>query len=122
MEEGEEVAGGFVVAGRDAAALFESREQTLDVVAFAIELLVIRPLDFAIALGRNHGLSAAGVDRLQHLVAVVAFVGDDVPRRESLQQRRSLSDVVRLSRRQQKLDGVAEPIASGMNFRSESAA
>lgn len=121
MEEGEEVAGGFVVASGDAAALLKTREQTLDVIAFAIELLVVRPLNFAVALGRNDGLASLIVDHLQHLVAVVAFVGDDLFRREPLQQRSGLSDVVRLTRRQQKLDGIAESIAGRMNLRAESA-
>ena len=42
MEEGKEVAGGFVVASREASALLEPREQTFDVVAFSIQLLVVR--------------------------------------------------------------------------------
>ena len=122
MQEGEEVAGGFVVAGGDASALFELREQTFDVVAFAIQLFVVKSLHLAVALGMNDGLASLIVNRLQHLVAVVALVGDHPFRRQSLQQRRGLSDVVRLARRQQKLHRVAESIAGGVNLRPEAAA
>ena len=121
MEEGEEVTGGFVVACRDASALFEPREQTFDVVAFAIQLFVVRSLHFAVALGRNDRLTSLIVDDLKHLVAIVALVGEHLFRHESLQQRCRLSDVVRLTGRQQKLHRVAECVAGRMNLRSESA-
>ncbi len=122
VEEGEEVAGGFVVACGDAAALLESREQTFDVIAFAIQLPVVRTLNLAVALGGNDGLAPLIVDHPQHLVAVVALVGDDLLRRQSFQQWCRLSDVVRLSWCQQKFDGVTESVAGRMNLRAESAA
>ena len=119
MEEGEEVACGFVVAGRNASALFESREQTFDVVAFAIQLSVVWSLNLAIALGRNNGLASLIVDHPQHLVAIVSLVGNDLLRRESFQQRRGLSDVMRLTGCQQKLHRVAKSVAGRMNLRTE---
>jgi hypothetical protein len=122
VEEGEEVAGGFVIASGDTSALLESREQAFDVVAFSIELLVVRPLNLSIAPGRNDRLASLSVDHPQHFVTVIAFVGDDLFRRESFQQRRGLSDVVCLTRRQQKLDGIAESVAGRVNLRAESAA
>ena len=78
METGEEIASGFVVTSGDAAALFESCEQTLDVIAFAVQLSVVGALDFAVPLGRNDRLTTLSVDRLKHHVAIVALVGDDV--------------------------------------------
>ena len=119
MEEGEEIAGGFVIASCDPSALLEPREQTFDVVAFSIQLPIIRPLNLAVALGRNDGLTSLIVDRLKHLVTVVALVGDDVFRHESLQQRCGLSDVMRLTRRQQKLHRVAQSVAGRVNLRAE---
>ena len=122
MEEGEEVASGFVIAGRDPSALLEPREESLDVISLAVQLLVVRALNFAIPLGRNDGLTSLIVDRLQHLVAIVALVGEDVFRNQSLQQRRGLSDVVRLAGREQKPHRVAETVAGRVDLRSESAA
>ena len=121
METGEEVTGGFVVACGDATALLEPCEQTLDVIAFAVQLPVVGALDVAVPLGRNDRLSSLSVDRLKHRITVVALVGDDVFRRESFQQWRGLSDVVRLTGREQKLHRVAESIAGRVNLRSESA-
>ena len=120
-EEGEEVAGGFIVACGDAAALFEPRESTLDVVALAVQWPVVGALDVEVPLGRNDRLNSVRVDRLKHLITVVAFVGDDVFRRESCQQGRGLSDVGRLTGREQKLHGIAQSIADRVNLRSESA-
>ena len=71
MEEGEEVASGFVIASRDPSALLEPREQSLDVISLAIQLLVVRALNFAVPLGRNDRLAALIVDHLKHLVAIV---------------------------------------------------
>ena len=59
------------------------------------------------------------VDRLEHLVAVAAFVGDDVFRRDPVQLRRGLSDVVLLTGREQKLHRVAQVIAGRVDLRPE---
>ena len=122
MQEGEEVACGFVVPGGDASALFELREQTFDVIAFPIQLFVVRSLNFAVALGRNDHLAALIMNDLKHLVTVVALVGDHLFRRQSLQQCCGLGDVVCLTGRQPKLYRVAETVAGRMDLRAESAA
>ena len=120
MEEGEEVASGFVIASRDPTALLEPREESLDVISLAIQLLVVGALNLAIPLGRNDRLAPLIVDHLKHLVAIVALVGDHLFRRESLQQRRGLSDVVCLAGREQKLHRVAQSIAGRVDLRAES--
>ena len=122
MDEGEEVARGFVIASRDPSALLEPREESLDVISLAIQLVIVRALNFAVASGRNDRLASLIVDHLQHLVAIVALIGDHLFRRESLQQRRGLSDVVCLAGREQELYRVAESIAGRVNLRAESAA
>ena len=122
MDEGEEVAGGFVVASRDPSAWLEPREQSLDVISLAIQLPVVRSLNLAVAFGRNHGLASLIVDRLKHLVSIVALVGDHLFRREFLPQRRGLSDLVCLAGCEQKIHRVGESIAGRMNLRAESAA
>ena len=66
-------------------------------------------------------MTSLSVNRLKHHIAVIAFVGDDVFRRESFQQWHALSDVMRLTGREQKLHRVAQSIASGANLRAESA-
>ena len=105
----------------DAAALLEPSEQTFDAIAFPRQFLVAGSLNFAIALGRDHGLASLIANPLKHLVAVVALVGDHMFRRESLQQRRGLSDVVRLAGSEHEPHRVAETVVGRVNLRPESA-
>jgi len=106
----------------DAAALFRTCKQTFAVVAIAVQFSIVRSLDFAVALGRNHGLAPLSMDLLQHTIAIIALVVDDVFCRQTLQESRGLRDVVCLARRQQKLYRVAGIVTGRVNLRSESAA
>ena len=54
MDGAEEVAGGLVVAGSNAAILLELVEELLDQVTGPIQVLVLFAWLFATALGRNH--------------------------------------------------------------------
>ena len=54
MDCGEEVSGGFVVAGGDSAILLELAEEVLDEISRLVDLFVVVALDFAIALRRDH--------------------------------------------------------------------
>ena len=109
------------MACRDAAALLEPSEQTFDAIAFPRQFLVVGSLNFAIALGRDHDLAALIANPLKHPVAVVALVGDHLFRRESLQQRRGLSDVVRLAGGEYESHRITETVAGRVNLRPESA-
>ena len=53
MQKGHEVAGGFLGAGRDAAALFQAGEQACDFVAFAGDLSVVIPRGLAVRSRRD---------------------------------------------------------------------
>jgi len=75
-----------------------------------------------VALGRNHGLAPLSMDLLQHTIAIIALVVDDVFCRQTFQESRGLRDVVCLARRQQKLYRVAGIVTGRVNLRSESAA
>ena len=74
----EEVAGGLVVAGGNAAILLELVEELLDQVTCPVQVLVIFARLFAAALGRNHDAFARvlqGID--DPFLGIVSFVGDD---------------------------------------------
>jgi len=85
-------------------------------------MFVVGALNFPIALWRNHRFGTRLFDLGDDSVAVVSLVGNDVFHGEVFQQRFGLSDVVRLSRRQRKLNGVAERVARRVNLRAEAAA
>ena len=117
MREWKEVSGGFVVAGGEASAFLEPREQMLGLVAFLVDSFAVRVLNFAVAFG---GVTASPPCSWI-ACRTLSLVGNHVSRRESLQQRYSLSDVVRLNGCQQRLHRFAKSIACLMNLRSESA-
>jgi hypothetical protein len=121
MQQREVVSCCFVVSSGNASALLQLGKQSFDLVAFSIQMLVVRPLHFAITAGRDDGPRALVLNGLSHLLAVITLVGDHVFRRESLQERHSLSHVVSLPGCQEKLDGIAESVAGRMDLRSESA-
>jgi len=75
---GEEVSGELVVAGSDAAKVFDFVEEAFDEVALAVEGRIDGALNFAVALGRNMGLGAVLDDQREDGAGVVAAVGDGV--------------------------------------------
>ena len=77
MEHGEEVAGGFVVAGGEATEVLELVEAALDDVAGAVEHGI--EASAAEASGLDHGdvdAAALGAGKLGEPGGVVALVGD----------------------------------------------
>ena len=75
MDCGEEISGGFVVACGDGSELFELAEEILDEMPRFVYLLVERPLDFAVPLGRDHRGFACRKKRVDDtLVGIEGFV------------------------------------------------
>ena len=75
---GEEVSGELVVAGGDAAEVFEFVEEALDEVALAVELGIDGSLPLAVALGRDVGGGAVSDQEVENGLGIVAAVGDGV--------------------------------------------
>ena len=120
MQQREVVSCCFVVSSGNASALLQLGKQSFDLVAFSIQMLVVSPLHFAITSRRDDGRRALALNGLSYLLAVITLVGDHVFRRESLQERHSLSNIVSLPGCQEELYGIAESIADRMDLRSES--
>ena len=119
MQEGHEVASGFLGAGGDAAALFEAGEQAFDFIPFAVDLMVVIARGFAVRSGRDDRLRAALLDGRDEGIAVVPFIGQNVLGLDPFDHRLGLGHVVRLPRREQELHRVAEAIARRMNLAAE---
>ncbi len=68
MQKRQVVAGGFLVASGDPAALFQRPEQAFDRVALRVQMLVVLTLYVAVLLLRDHRL---GSRLLDDFVAVV---------------------------------------------------
>lgn len=67
--------GQFVVTGGDTTILLEFSEKPLDEIALAIEREIGLARLFAVGFRRDHGGDAAGVERIDEPIGVVALVG-----------------------------------------------
>ena len=122
MDAGEEVAGELVVARGDGAELLELAEEVLDQMARLVELLVVRPRRGAVALGRDHRELAGGGERLDHPgIGVERLVGDQGVGGKLGQEGVGAVQVVRLSRREQEADRVAERVDQSVDLGAQPA-
>lgn len=83
-----------------ASKLLEAAEQPLDGVALGVAVCVVGPRSTAFTPGRDDGAGAAGGERGDQWVGVVAPVGDEISRGQVLKQRQGLRRVVALTGRQ----------------------
>jgi len=63
-----------VIAGGDAAEVFQAAEEAFDTITGFIKLFVIAILHLAIFLWWNDGLGAAFFDEVAHFIAVIAAI------------------------------------------------
>lgn len=117
MDVAEEVGGEFVVAGGEAAAVFQAAEHALDGVATLVEGLAEAAFPNAIALGRDVGDRALVLDQIADAVAVIGAVGvDDAAPGQGAQQVLSGATVSSLARCQQKSERSALAVGEGMDL------
>ncbi len=115
MDCGEEISGGFVVAGGDGAVLLELTEEVLDEVARLVSFFVVVALDFAVALGRDHDRLALCQQRLDHpFIGIEGLVRQQGPGRHIRQQRVGPLQIMGLARRQQEVQRIAQGIDKRM--------
>ena len=122
MSEGQIVAGGLLVAGRDASIVFDPVDEPLHEVAFLVQALAEFARLRAIAAWWNYRLSAAAANRLDQLVGIIALVGNYRPRLMAGQQVASARDIVFLARTQAQFHRLALSIYGEMQLRTEAAA
>src|SRR3972149_8651422 len=70
----------FIEAREDATKAFESAEEPLDLVAFAVHGFIVLPGLQAIASGRNHRDEAKVQSQLESLVVLVGAVPEEMQR------------------------------------------
>lgn len=122
MDSGEEVLGGFFIAGCDASELFEEVEETLDEVALGVKREITFAAHFAVGFGRDHRLDSAHGQGFDEAVSVVTLVGDEDLRLDFGQQRFGLGDVVNLTAGQADRQRVAERVDDGVDLGRQPAA
>lgn len=122
MDSGEEVLGGFFIAGCDASELFEEVEETLDEVALGVKREITFAAHFAVGFGWDHRLDSAHGQGFDEAVGVVTLVGDEDLRLDFGQQRFGLGDVVNLTAGQADRQRVAERVDDGVDLGRQPAA
>jgi hypothetical protein len=78
VEESEEDDIEFIETGEDAAEAFEPAEEPLDLVALAVQSLIVEPRMQAIVAGRNDREEAEVQSQLERSVVLVGAVQDEM--------------------------------------------
>lgn len=102
--------------------MFELVEESLDEIAFFVEIEVARAFDRSITLGRDDDLRAGYGKLLAQMIGVVALVGDGGGGFEAVDEIVREGDVVALAGRADQADGIAERVAGGVDFCAQAAA
>lgn len=106
-----------VMAGGDAAPVFDPAEEIFDLVALSVELLVVEILDLPVLARRDTGGDALVVACGTEPVAVVAFVAEqNLGARQDWKQQGSVFLVAHLAFGEQQNDRPAQPIADSMEL------
>ena len=122
MDCGEEISGGFVVAGGDSAVLLDLAEEILDEVTCFVGIFVEIALNLAVALGRDHERFSACKQRLDYpLVGIESLVCQQDLGRHIGQQRVGALQIMGLARRQDEVQRIAQRIDERMNLGAQPA-
>ena len=122
MDRAEEVHRPLVIPGGYGPELLQLGEEVLDQVACLVEVLVVGPGFFAVALGRDHRCLAGLRQRLEHsLVGVECLVGDQSVGSEFGQQGVGTLQIMCLPGREGQAGRVAQRIDRGVDLRAQAA-
>ena len=123
MDGGEEIPGGFVVAGCDGSELLELAEEILDQVALFVEFSIKFARRQAVWSRWDDGGFASRRQCVEYsAIGIEGAICDQQVGGHMRQQRISPGQVVRLSRRQQQAQRIAERVDQRMDLRAQSAA
>ena len=122
MDSGEEVLGGFVVAGGNGAELLELGEEILDQVPGLVELAIVVPRSFSVLSRGDDRRFASRCERLDDpLVGIKGLVGNQRIGCDGRQQAIGTDEIVSLAARQGKANRIAERIHQRMDLGGQTA-
>lgn len=117
INSGQEVAGGFVVAGGNGPEWLEFAEKVLDQVPRFVKFHVVEARLFSVPFRRNNDHFPCGLQGFNHpFIGIVAFVSQHGLRRKPWQQHIGAIQITGLPWRQNKPGGVSQGIDRGIDF------
>ena len=123
MDGGKEISGGFVVAGCDRPELSELAKEILDPVALFVEFSIELARRQAVWSRRDYGGFASRRQRIEYsAIGIEGAICDQQVGGHMRQQRIGPDQVVRLSRRQQQAQRIAERVDQCMDLGAQTAA
>jgi hypothetical protein len=112
---------GLLISRGKAAEMLQFSNAAFDAIALFVQVLIVVPLLFAIGARRNHGLGLHGLlDMRNHLVRVVALVGDHRLGLALAQQFNGNCIVAHLAGAEAELQGQSQFIDQQVNFGRQS--
>lgn len=124
MDAAEEVGGGLVVAGSDAPELLEFGEEIFNQGAQFIEFFIVIPLFNTVGFGRDDDFDVCLLEKIKNaFFRIERFVRQkrfDFLKNAGQENIRSF-EIVRLTGRQMKTRGIAQSVATRMDFCRQSA-
>ena len=122
VDRAKKVSGGFIVAGRNGAKLFESGEAVFNQMPCLVELLSVGAGDRSVGFRRDHdGLAGCSQWFNHSRIGIKRLVGNNGVRIQTGEQRIGPVQIMRLSRREINAQRVAQRIAGGVDFGGQSA-
>jgi hypothetical protein len=123
IDAGEEISGGFVIAGGDGSELLEPAEEILDPMAHLVALPVERGRIEAVWSRWNYRRFAGGGEWLEDaLVGIEGAIGDQEIGRHLRQEHVGADQIMRLAGGEEERERPAERIDEGMDFGAQPAA
>ena len=123
MDGSEEISGSFVVAGGNRPELLEFAEEILDQVALFVEFSIEFARHQAVWSRRDDGGFASRCQRVEYAaIGIEGAICDQQVGGHMRQQRISPGQIVRLSRRQQEAQRIAERVDQRMDLGAQTAA
>jgi hypothetical protein len=123
VDGGKEIPGGFVVAGGDCPELLELAEEILDQMAFFVEFAIELARRQAVWPRRDYGGFASRRQPVEDsAIGIESAICDQQVGGHMRQQRIGPGQVVRLSRRQQQAQRIAERVDQRMDLGAQTAA
>ena len=122
MDAGEEVSGGFVIAGRNRSVLLELTIEVLHEVARLVQFLVVEALNLSITPGRNDERFSGRKQRLDDaLIGIESLVRQQGVGLHLGQKHIGTLQIMSLSRGQEEGQWISKGVDHGMDFGAQSA-